>query len=278
MSDETITSIFRRLESSYEESPSLRDWILADHSNPLNQISRIIDAGEVLDIGCGSGILGRLLADKPNVIIDGIDPAMSSGTPGLKGYRQFFSHGVEKLFEGQGIERYDWFVMADVIEHFAYPDEVLVALVARAKPGARFLLSTPNVAHLSVRLNLLQGRFDYVDSGILESTHLRFFTLPTFANVLRSAGLHIERVLLLNRVPSSNDLIEFGWFRSLLALAAAGQDDALYTYQFLAIAIVGAGTESFSVEQIGARGASQCYSEMFRFLMSKVKRGARRLI
>ena len=54
MSDETITSIFRRLESSYEESPSLRDWILADHSNPLNQISRIIDAGEILDIGCES--------------------------------------------------------------------------------------------------------------------------------------------------------------------------------------------------------------------------------
>lgn len=72
--------------------------------------------------------------------------------------------------------------MADVIEHFAYPDEVLAALVARAKPGARFLLSTPNVAHLSVRLNLLQGRFDYVDSGILESTHLRFFTLPITAN------------------------------------------------------------------------------------------------
>ena len=276
MSDEAIRSIFRRLESSYEEHPSLRDWILADQSNPLNQISRIIDAGEVLDIGCGSGILGRLLAGKPGVVVDGIDPAMSPDAPGLQGYRQFFSHRIEDLFDGRGIERYDWFVMADVIEHFSYPDEVLAELVTRAKPGARFLLSTPNVAHLSVRLNLLRGRFDYVDSGILESTHLRFFTLTTLQKVLRSAGLHVERVLLLNRVPSSNELIEFGWLRSLLALVAAGKDEALYTYQFLAVARVGAGTESFSTEQIGERSSRGRYGEILRMLLSNFKRRIRR--
>lgn len=278
MPDATITSIFRRLPSSYEENPSLSEWILADQSNPLNQISRIIDQGEVLDIGCGSGILGRLLADKPNVYVDGIDPAVSPDTTGVQTYRQFFSHSVEKLFDGHGIERYDWFVMADVIEHFAYPDEILAALATRAKPGARFLLSTPNVAYLSVRLNLLRGRFDYVESGILESTHLRFFTLPTLQKVLRSSGLDVERVLLLNRVPSANELIDFGWFRALLALAVAGRDEELYTYQFLAVARVGSGTEPPSIEQIGSKSSGGCYVEVLKLLMSRFKRRIRGLI
>lgn len=276
MSGTAITSIFRRLPGSYEESPCLREWILADQSNPLNQISQIIDRGEVLDIGCGTGILGRLLAGKPNVYVDGIDPAVSPDTAGVQGYRQFFSQGVEQLFDGKGIERYDWFVMADVIEHFVYPDEVLASLVTRAKPGARFLLSTPNVSHLSVRLGLLRGCFDYGETGILESTHLRFFTLSTLQKVLGASGLSVERILLLNRVPSTNELLDFGWFRTLLALAMVGRDDKLYAYQFLAVARVGGGAGLGRIDHVGPRSLRGCYAEMLRLLMSKFKRWVRR--
>ncbi|HTL70394.1 MAG TPA: methionine biosynthesis protein MetW, partial [Candidatus Eisenbacteria bacterium] len=61
------------------------------------------------------------------------------------------------------------------------------------KPGGRIIVSIPNVAHWSVRLHLLTGRFDYGDKGILDKTHVRFFTLRTARNLLRQANYKILR-------------------------------------------------------------------------------------
>jgi hypothetical protein len=56
------------------------------------------------------------------------------------------------------------------------------------------IVSVPNVAHLWVRLSLLVGRFDYADRGILDRTHLRFFTRRTLLELLRSAGLRVDEL------------------------------------------------------------------------------------
>jgi hypothetical protein len=179
---------------------------------------------------------------------------------------------VEQLIEKEGIDQYDWIVMADVVEHFSYPDEILATLVAHARPGACFLLSTPNVAHLSIRLGLMSGHFDYVESGILESTHLRFFTLSTLMRVLQVAGLATERVLLLNRPPAIGELLAFGWVRALILPFLARKDELAATYQFLVVARKAMLREAPAIEHVGPRDWGSCYRGLARECLSRLKR------
>jgi 2-polyprenyl-3-methyl-5-hydroxy-6-metoxy-1,4-benzoquinol methylase len=90
---------------------------------------------------------------------------------------------------------FDVMVFGDVLEHLKDPLPVLRAALARLRPGGLVLVSVPNVAHLYVRLGLLFGRFEYADRGILDRTHLRFFTRASFRRFLRDAGLVVTRLV-----------------------------------------------------------------------------------
>jgi SAM-dependent methyltransferase len=85
-------------------------------------------------------------------------------------------------------------IYGDVLEHLSDPTAVLRALDQFLAPGGAVIVSVPNVAHLWVRLSLLVGRFDYADRGILDRTHLRFFTRRTLLELLRSAGLRVDEL------------------------------------------------------------------------------------
>jgi SAM-dependent methyltransferase len=89
---------------------------------------------------------------------------------------------------------FDAIVYGDVIEHLSDPLPVLMSVDQHLGPSGRVVVSVPNVAHLWVRLGLLMGRFDYGDRGILDRTHLRFFTRKTFLALLVSAGLTVEEL------------------------------------------------------------------------------------
>lgn len=90
---------------------------------------------------------------------------------------------------------FDAIVYGDVLEHLSDPLPALVALNRSLAPGGRILVSVPNVAHLWVRLSLLLGRWDYADRGILDRTHVRFFTQRSFTRFLGDAGLEIEELV-----------------------------------------------------------------------------------
>lgn len=89
--------------------------------------------------------------------------------------------------------RFDAIVCGDVLEHLADPAAVLAWLADRLVPSGRLAVSVPNVAHLWVRLLLLAGRFDYTERGILDRTHLRFFTSRSLRALVVGAGLRVVR-------------------------------------------------------------------------------------
>jgi len=91
---------------------------------------------------------------------------------------------------------YDAAIYGDVIEHLSDPLRVMRELGRHLAPGAVVIVSVPNVAHLSVRLSLLFGRFEYRDRGILDRTHLRFFTRRTFVDFLGRAGLAVRELMV----------------------------------------------------------------------------------
>ena len=90
---------------------------------------------------------------------------------------------------------YDCIVCADVLEHLPDPLSTLKRLRQAAKSDATFIISLPNVAHLAVRAMLLFGRFPKMERGILDKTHLHFFTKDTAKKLLNDAGLKIIRTL-----------------------------------------------------------------------------------
>src|SRR5437016_12769572 len=89
---------------------------------------------------------------------------------------------------------FDAIVYGDVLEHLHDPARVLAALNRGLAPGGQAVISVPNVAHLWVRLSLAAGRFEYADRGILDRTHLRFFTRRSLGALLTGAGLRVERL------------------------------------------------------------------------------------
>jgi hypothetical protein len=86
-------------------------------------------------------------------------------------------------------------VFGDILEHLPNPVETLTTILSRyAGPGTQVIISLPNIAHLYVRLNLLLGRFEYADRGILDRTHLRFFTLRSARQLVLDSGLILNSV------------------------------------------------------------------------------------
>ena len=85
-------------------------------------------------------------------------------------------------------------VCADVLEHLVRPEDLLSRIAGWLAPGGRLFVSLPNVANASVRGALLLGRFPYADRGILDRTHLRFFTRATGRELLEAAGFRIDAV------------------------------------------------------------------------------------
>jgi 2-polyprenyl-3-methyl-5-hydroxy-6-metoxy-1,4-benzoquinol methylase len=227
--------LFERPDTTYELDPEAVARVLADPVNPLHQAARLIpERSLVLDVGAGNGLLARVLtARRSQVVVDGIEPNPRAAELAAPFYRNFHVGPAEAFADQIRAEPYDFVVLADVIEHTADPLEFLQSLTA-STPTARLLLSAPNVAFAAVRLALLRGRFDYVDSGLLERTHLRFFTLETLERLFELAGLVVERQVLLKKSMFASEIDAAP--RSIADVAEAvrlRRDPLSCVYQFL---------------------------------------------
>jgi hypothetical protein len=82
-------------------------------------------------------------------------------------------------------------MFSDVLEHLVSPNDMLKLAIGGLKPGGILLVSVPNVAHWSLRLNLLFGRFNYTETGLCDATHLRWFTQRGIEDLVKNQGLDI---------------------------------------------------------------------------------------
>jgi SAM-dependent methyltransferase len=142
----------------------------------------------ILDIGCSGGLLAdRLRADGHFVV--GVDREEVVGV--RKRTDKFF---VADLGDGIPVEvgaGYDIIIAGDVVEHLPRPRDTLREMALRLRPGGEVLLSVPNFGHWYPRLRVSLGLFGYDRLGILDETHLRFFTRSTLRRLVRSAGFDI---------------------------------------------------------------------------------------
>lgn len=173
-----------RYSSHAQISKLLRQWATLASIQPYT----------VLDVGCAAGFLRSFLPD-PYFRLIGVeyDPALVAKAS--QHYDAVYQADLNTEFDLLLNQPPNAIVLADVLEHLPYPDVVLTRLLRRyAKPGTPVMISLPNVAHLYVRLGLLLGRFDYTERGILDRTHLRFFTLRTAHQLCLDCGIRVRSV------------------------------------------------------------------------------------
>ena len=147
----------------------------------------------VLDVGCGRGQLGgaiRGLGYRVTGIERSPEAAARAGDRLDEVLRIDLADpaAAEVAIAGR---RFDIVLFADVLEHLPDPLAVLRFYRRFLAPGGRVVISLPNVASWDRRLALLFGRFDYADAGIMDRTHLRFFTFRTAGILVREAGMTV---------------------------------------------------------------------------------------
>lgn len=150
--------------------------------------------GRVLDVGCGSGVTGvEMLATGRASAVDGIELSVAAAERAKERYGTVVVGPLETVDRAELADDYDTIMCNDVLEHLADPWTVLRALVDdHLRPGGTVAVSVPNVQCAEVVVPLLAGRFDYADDGVLDRTHLRFFTRRTARSLMASAGLTVD--------------------------------------------------------------------------------------
>jgi 2-polyprenyl-3-methyl-5-hydroxy-6-metoxy-1,4-benzoquinol methylase len=147
--------------------------------------------GRLLDVGCGTGGVGRALRDRVDVLA-GIELEPEAAVAAQEAYDQVLTGKVEDvvgLLDGP----FDTILAYDLLEHLTAPDEVLRRLHEVAAPGALLHVSMPNARHWSlVRDLVVRGTFGYTDWGHRDRTHLRWLTRSDLVDLLESAGWHVE--------------------------------------------------------------------------------------
>jgi len=152
----------------------------------------------VLEVGCGGGANLALLKQRwPDAHTVGIelreDAAQAARTMGrVDEVLQLDVLDPACNFEP---ESFDVVILSHVLEHFARPDQVLAKVGPWLRRDGRALVALPNVRHISVLLPLLlRGDFNYTDSGILDRTHLRFYTRSSALRLLQEGGLQVLKI------------------------------------------------------------------------------------
>ena len=145
------------------------------HDVAAKLASLVSQSGRILDVGCGTGSITEIIKQKTGAEVIGIEPdparQAAAAARGLNVHCGLLS---EDFLREHG--PFQTILFADVLEHLPSPGAMIQLAKKGLAPEGAIVASVPNVAHFFVRMNLLAGNFDYRDCGIMDATHLRWFT------------------------------------------------------------------------------------------------------
>jgi 2-polyprenyl-3-methyl-5-hydroxy-6-metoxy-1,4-benzoquinol methylase len=171
--------------ADYSDLPR-RDYVDALPANP---------SAAILEVGCCRGATGRLALQSgkcANYV--GIEISPSFAEVARKVLTSVYVGNIEQMELPFAPQSFDALILSEVLEHLVDPWAVLSRLVALLKPGGLVMASAPNVASTNVIRALLANKFDYVPEGMMDITHVRWFTPRTFGQMFENAGLEILKL------------------------------------------------------------------------------------
>jgi 2-polyprenyl-3-methyl-5-hydroxy-6-metoxy-1,4-benzoquinol methylase len=154
----------------------------------------------ILEIGCGDGTTGAaaLSAGKAGHYT-GIELMPDIAECARSRLNHVITDDIEQLDLTQFHGQFDALIMSEVIEHLVDPWKTLSRLMLCLKPGGEIIASSPNVAHRKVITDLIAGRFEYAPEGVMDRTHLRWFTPRSYRALFEGAGCIEVRVMPIRR-------------------------------------------------------------------------------
>ena len=189
----------------------------------------------VLELGCGTGHMTKVLRERGCHVV-GVEVEAEAAKYAAEHCEHMIVGDLDEIDLGVelGDRRFDVIVAADVLEHLKEPESALERLRPFLAPGGYLVVSIPNVGHGSVRLALLGGTFTYTDTGLLDRTHLRFYTRQSMVEMLAQGGftaVHVDTI----EVPVDATEVEFDATSDEVTELVIRQPDAL-VYQFVVLA------------------------------------------
>ena len=173
---------------------------LNDDSAHARAIRLVGEDKDVLELGCATGYVSRILAERRCRVV-GVDGNAEAAAEARRGCVEVVVADLDTIDCGVvlGDRRFDVILCGDVLEHLKEPSRLLAQLRPLLRPGGYVVASLPNVAHASVVAELLAGRFNYGPWGLLDDSHLRFFTRESIRECFERAGFvvdHLERYVV----------------------------------------------------------------------------------
>ncbi len=180
-------------------------------------------ADSFLEVGCGGGTFGNLVKAKYNCEYWGIELNPVAARVAETRLDRVFLGGAPETIYALPERRFDCIVFNDVLEHLVDPYKVLREIKKYLNPGGSVVASIPNVRHFETMCKLVFGKtWRYQDAGILDRTHLRFFTEITTREFFEEQGYRIDKMAGINRSTSRFEhlvnLMTLGWLRDTLFL------------------------------------------------------------
>lgn len=209
------------LDSINSPPPSYYKHIRADIVNLVSH-----GAHRVLDVGCGSGALGEFLKQQGLASeVIGVELSAEVAKEASGKLDRVFCADLNKVSVGElltkhDVGQFDYIVLADVLEHLIDPWESLSALTSYLAVNGKIIVSLPNVRHWSVWGPLVfRGKWEYREKGIMDRTHLRFFTKCSAMSLLENSGLKIRtcRPLLGGGVSRQINTLTMSVFSGILS-------------------------------------------------------------
>lgn len=174
----------------------------------------------VHDIGCATGALGMMLKEN-GCYIAGVEINEESAKLAKKRLDSVHMGDIEEIADKLPWPRefFDIILCIDILEHLKRPDLVLLKIKKYLKRDGTLMASIPNVAHWSVRIGILLGRFNYGEYGICDKTHIRFFTLKSIKQLFEKTGYVIVKTDYTEFPPARKWLPAWIAYKTLLKLS-----------------------------------------------------------
>jgi SAM-dependent methyltransferase len=185
----------------------------------------------ILDLGCGTGSLGRAVKDRQGAEVIGV----TYSTVEAEKARPVLDRvivGDLNAFSPTGLGQFDCIVCSHVLEHLYWPAEVLRSVGPVLEPGGRIIVALPNPLAWRQRVRFLCGQFRYTDGGLMDLTHFRFFDWCTAQGLVSEGGFRVVSAHADGVFPLSRFLPGIGrWIDRAAVWAAPG----LFGWQFVIV-------------------------------------------
>lgn len=189
----------------------------------------------VLEVGCGLGsTLARIQALWPNAVVKGVEYVKDIAEIG-KSVADISQGDIESMDLPYEKEYFDYMIFGDVLEHLRDPWGTIKRLKLYLKKSGHIIASIPNAAHMSVIVGLLKGTAAYQDAGILDKTHLRFFTKKTAMELFEKNGFSVEEMGAL--LDGSCYVKESEIIKKVLELPGISDEESFIISQYLIKAV-----------------------------------------